>query len=307
MSNFNTTKYNVRPALLVSLWLLSAAGMAATPIDQTRSLDPTGRIDIENLKGRIQVRAWDRAEVKISGTLGEGVERLIVEGDGQKLTVKAQYPKNNGWNGAKTGPTDLLLTVPVRAELEIDSVSANVDVSGVAPAKLSIDSISGDIAVAGAAPREIDVETVSGNVRMTVNSNDVEVQSVSGNLILRGRMGGEIKTETVSGNIDVQVNGERVNEVNASTVSGDADIRTALASGGEIKLESVSGNLLLVMPKDLSAQVNGKSFSCDLKAPGATINRPKHGPGASFSNRYGNGDGQVSIETFSGNAELRLE
>ena len=192
MSNFNTTKYNVRPALLVSLWLLSATGMAATPIDQTRSLDPTGRIDIENLKGRIQVRAWDRAEVKISGTLGEGVERLIVEGDGQKLTVKAQYPKNNGWGGAKTGPTDLLLTVPVRAELEIDSVSANVDVSGVAPAKLSIDSISGDIAVAGAAPREIDVETVSGNVHMTVNSNDVEVQSVSGTLVLRGRMAGEV-------------------------------------------------------------------------------------------------------------------
>ena len=62
MSNFNMTKYNVRPALLVSLWLLSSAGMAATPIDQTRPLDPTGRIDIENLKGRIQVRAWDRAE-----------------------------------------------------------------------------------------------------------------------------------------------------------------------------------------------------------------------------------------------------
>ena len=307
MSNFNTTKYNVRPALLVSLWLLSAAGMAATPIDQTRSLDPTGRIDIENLKGRIQVRAWDRAEVKISGTLGEGVERLIVEGDGQKLTVKAQYPKNNGWNGAKTGPTDLLLTVPVRAELEIDSVSADVDVSGVAPAKLSIDSVSGEIAIVGAAPRQIDVETVSGNVRMTVNSNDVEVQSVSGNLVLRGRMGGEIKTETVSGDIDVRVNGERVHEFAASTVSGDADIRTALARAGEIQLESVSGNLLLVLPADVSAQVNGQSFSGELKAPATTIHRLKHGPGASFSTRLGTGEGKVGIETFSGDAELRLE
>ena len=45
----------------------------------------------------------------------------------------------------------------------------------------------------------------------------------------------------------------------------------------------------------------------DLKAPGANIIRPKHGPGASFSNRYGSGDGQVSIETFSGDAVLRLE
>ena len=80
-----------------------------------------------------------------------------------------------------------------------------------------------------------------------------------------------------------------------------------MASGGEIKLESVSGDLLLVMPKDLSAQVNGKSFSGDLKAPGATINRPKHGPGASFSTRYGSGDGEINIETFSGSAEVRLE
>ena len=306
MSGSNIFKHSACPLLLASL-LLSCAAMAATPIDQTRPLDPTGRIDIENLKGRIQVRAWDRPEVQISGTLGDGVEKLIVEGDRQKLVVKVQYPKNNGWGGAKSGPTDLLLTVPVRAELQIDSVSANVDVAGVAPAKLSIDSVSGDVAVAGAAPREIDVETVSGNVRMTVNSNDVEVQSVSGNLVLRGRMAGELKTETVSGDIDVVVNGESVHELTASTVSGDADIRTALARGGEISLESVSGDLLLVMPKDLSAQVSGKSFSGGLKAPGATINRPRHGPGASFSNRYGRGEGQVSIETFSGNAELRLE
>ena len=307
MFNTNMSRHSVTPFLLAPLLLLSSVAMAATPIDQTRPLAPTGRIDIENLKGRIQVRAWDRAEVKISGSLGDGVEKLIVEGDQQKLVVKVKYPKNSGWGGTKSGPTDLVLTVPLRAELEIDSVSANVDVSGVAPAKLSIDSVSGDVAVAGAAPREIDVETVSGNVRMTVNSNDVEVQSVSGNLVLRGRMAGEIRTETVSGNIDVQVNGERVHELAASTVSGNADIRTALASGGEIKLESVSGNLLLVMPKDLSAQVTGNSFSGDLKAPGANIIRPKHGPGASFSNRYGNGDGQVSIETFSGDAALRLE
>ena len=297
----------VSPVLLASLWLLSSASLAATPIDQARPLDPAGHIDISNLKGRIQVRAWDRAEVKISGSLGEGVEKLVVEGDRQKLLVKVQYPRGTGSGSQKTGPTDLQLMVPVRAVLQIDSVSADVDVSGVAPAKLSIDSVSGEVAIAGAAPRQIDVETVSGNVRMTVNSNDVEVQSVSGNLVLRGRMGGEIKTETVSGDIDVRVNGERVHELAASTVSGDADIRTALARTGEIQLESVSGNLLLVLPADVSAQVNGQSFSGELKAPATTIHRPKHGPGASFSTRLGTGEGKVGIETFSGDAELRLE
>lgn len=302
---------NSRFATLSPLWLsllfaLPGAVLAATPIDETRPLDPTGRVDIENIKGSIQVRAWDRAEVKITGSLGDGVEKLIVEGDRQHLEVRVEYPNGSGWGGNKSGPTDLQLMVPVRAGLDIESVSANVDVSGVAPAKLSIESVSGDVLVA-AAPGEVDVESVSGNLRLTVNSANVHAESVSGGLVLRGRMNGEIKAETVSGRIDIAVNGEHVNELSASTVSGNATIRAALAPKGEMRFESVSGGLVLVLPRDLSAQVRGESFSGRLKAPGAQIEKPEFGPGSSFHARYGSGDGEINIETFSGNAELRLE
>ncbi|MEO8365889.1 MAG: DUF4097 family beta strand repeat-containing protein [Pseudoxanthomonas sp.] len=292
--------------LFLSLIAWSATSHAATPIDQTRPLDPTGRVDISNLKGRIQVRAWDRAEVKISGSLGEGVEKLEVEGDSRHLVVKVKYPKNNGWGGKKSGDTDLQLIVPLRAELDIDSVSADVDVTGVAAAKLAIESISGDVSVA-AAPSEISVESVSGDLRLTVNSREVQAQTVSGNIVLRGRMNGKISTETVSGDINVAVNGESIRDLSANTVSGNADLRTALAPKGEIKLESVSGDLVLVVPRNVSAQARGESFSGDLKATGARIRKPEHGPGSSFDTRYGEGDGEISVETFSGDAELRLE
>ncbi|HEY5971997.1 MAG TPA: DUF4097 family beta strand repeat-containing protein, partial [Pseudoxanthomonas sp.] len=294
------------PLLLSLLVALPGAALAATPINETRPLDPTGRIDIENLKGRIQVRAWDRAEVKITGSLGDGVEKLVVEGDRQHLEVRVEYPNNSGWGGNKSGPTDLQLMVPLRAGLDIESVAADVNVIGVAPAKLSIDSVSGSVVVA-AAPGKVDVESVSGNLHVTVNSANVQAESVSGGLVLRGRMNGEIKAETVSGDIDIRVNGERVNELSANTVSGDATIRAALASKGEIRFESVSGGLTLVLPKDLSAQVRGESFSGNLKAPGARIEKPEFGPGSSFTTRYGGGDGEIGIETFSGNTELRLE
>lgn len=295
------------PSLLfVALLASSASAGAATPINETRTLDARGRIDIENIKGRIQVRGWDRPEVKIAGSLGEGVEKLVVEGDAQHLVVKVQYPKRGGWGGGKTGSSDLQLTVPIRAEVDIESVSADVDVSGIASSKLSVDTVSGDVYVA-AAPSEVDVESVSGDLRLTVNSGEVDAQSVSGNIVLRGRMNGNIQTETVSGNIDVVVNGEQVRELAAHTVSGSADVQTALSPKGEINLESVSGDLRLVLPKNVSAQVRGESFSGDLKAPGARIQKPQHGPGASFTTRYGNGDGEISLETFSGDAELRLE
>ena len=294
------------PLLLSLLLALPGAALAATPINETRPLDPTGRVDIENIKGRIQVRAWDRAEVKITGSLGDGVEKLVVEGDREHLEVKVQYPKSSGWGGNKSGPTDLVLMVPLRAQLEIESVSADVDVSGVAPAKLSIESVSGDVVLA-AAPREVSVESVSGDLQLTVNSAKVHAESVSGRLVLRGRMNGEVSAETVSGRIDVAVNGERVHDLSANTVSGSASVRAALAPKGEMRLETVSGDVSLVLPRDLSAQVHGESFSGTLKAPGAKIEKPEFGPGSSFNARYGSGDGEISIQTFSGSAELRLE
>ena len=55
-----------------------------------------------------------------------------------------------------------------------------------------------------------------------------------------------------------------------------------------------------------SAQVSGESFSGRLKATGVTIEK-RRGPGSSFSTRYGSGSGRVTVETFSGSAEVRVE
>ena len=296
---------------LIALCLLAGvaapAAWAATPINETRPLDARGRLEIENLKGRIQVRVWDKPEVRISGSLGAGVEKLVLEGDRENLLVRVQYPKrSSGWSDSKSEPTDLRLDVPRFADLEIESVSADVDVVGTAADSLAIESVSGDVVVAGA-PRQAEIESVSGDLQVTVNSAEVHVESVSGDIDLRGKLEGEVNAESVSGEIGVNSNGMRLHRLFTATVSGDATARVALAEGGSIKSETVSGEIILVLPKSLSARVAGESFSGDLSAPGAKIERPKYGPGSSFEHRYGSGNGDIRIESFSGNAELRLE
>jgi DUF4097 and DUF4098 domain-containing protein YvlB len=292
-------------SLLLAAALLAPPVLAQTAINETRPLDPRGRVDISNLKGRIEVRAWERNEVQVTGTLGKGVERLEIDGSRDQLNIEVRYPKSGGWGGNKTGPTDLVVMVPVRADLDIESVAADVQVDGVAPGELSISTVSGSV-VAAAAPRKADVETVSGNATLTLNSEDVDVSTVSGAIVLRGRLNGDIDAETVSGRIEVNVNGERVRDLSASTVSGSAAVSTALAPAGEISMESVSGDLLLRLPKDVSAQVSGESFSGGLKATGVEIEK-RRGPGSSFSTRYGSGSARVTVETFSGSAEVRVE
>ncbi len=281
--------------------LAALPAVAGTPIDQTRPLDARGRIEIENLKGRVEVRAWDRQEVTVTGTLGDGVEKFSLEGDRRNLRIEVKYPSRSG----RSEPTVLLVQVPILADLEIETVSADIDVHGVAPRELSLESVSGDI-VANGAPREARVESVSGDVRLTLNSRDVSVDTVSGELSLQGRLDGEVSMESVSGNLRMDSLGERVRSLSAATVSGDMDLKTGLANGGEIRTESVSGDLLLRLPRDVSCEVSGESFSGDLSAPGAKIEREEFGPGSSFQTRYGAGKGDVRIETFSGDATLRL-
>jgi len=292
----------LKSSILALACITALPANAATPIDQSRPLDRRGRVEIDNLKGRVEVRAWDRPEVKITGSLGAGVEKFSVDGDERALRIEVKYPNR----ARNTEPTTLIVQVPLQADLEISTVSADIAVHGVAPRELSLESVSGDIAANGA-PRRASVESVSGDLVLTFNSGDVDASAVSGDLSLSGRLNGEVSVETVSGNMRLDAKGERLRRLSASTVSGDVELKAGLGPDGEISMESVSGDLTLVAPRDLSAQVSGESFSGDLSAPGAKIQREEFGPGSSFQTRYGAGKGEVRIETFSGDATLRLQ
>ncbi|MDE2406577.1 MAG: DUF4097 family beta strand repeat protein [Xanthomonadaceae bacterium] len=274
---------------------------AATPINQTRPLDPRGRVEVDNVKGKVEVVAWNRPEVQLTGSLGDGVEKLSVEGDARVLRIKVQYPAR----GRTAEPSRLLLQVPLLADLEVNTVSADINVSGVASRELELQSVSGDITANGA-PARGKIGSISGDVRLAINSPRLRVETVSGDLITQGRLNGEIALETVSGDIRLNTLGSAVRKLSANSVSGDMALELALAEDGEVRMESVSGDLSLKLPANLSAQVAGESFSGTLSAPGAKVRKEEFGPGSSYRVRYGAGKGDIRIQTFSGDARLSL-
>lgn len=290
--------------ILASLLLagFTLPALAASPIDETRPLDARGEVEVSNVKGSIEVRTWDRDEVRITGSLGDGVERLEIQGEGRKLSVRVRYPRNS----SNAEATSLVLEIPRQASLDVGSVAASVDVQGVAGDELEIDSVSGRVTAVGA-PRKASIESVSGDQRLNLNARDIDAESVSGRITLRGRIAGSIDIESVSGDIDVDTRGERLARLDVSTVSGDASVRTGIADGGRFDFESVSGDVRLVLPRDASAQVEAATFSGDIEAPGANVVHKRYGPGASMEHRYGAGNASIDIETFSGDVELALD
>jgi DUF4097 and DUF4098 domain-containing protein YvlB len=297
-----------RLAAALALGLALPAAQAATPFDETRPLQADARVALDNLKGRIEVTTWERAEIRIAGERGDGTEGVTIEGDASDLKVKIEYPETGGWFGGwgSQGDDSLLkVTLPVGVRLDIETVAAAVDVRGVSGAALTIESVSGELKVdTGAA--EVDIDTVSGDLDVTARSGEVALESVSGDVTLAGELVGRVKLEAVSGRLRLQ-SSKPARQIEAGVVSGDIELHTGLQAGGRIEAESLSGDLLVVLPRDASARLRASSFTGKIRSPQGKVETEEHGPGSSLDATLGGGDGRIDLETFSGDLEVRQE
>ncbi len=301
---------SVRHFALAGLVAFAAPAFAATPINETRALAADGSVHIENLKGRVVVRTWAQPQVKISGSLGKGVEKLEIQGDAGSLDISVKYPDSGGWKlwGRSSGdsePTVLEVTIPARASLDLETVSADIDVQQMAGRKLKASSVSGGIVITASSPGQASVENVSGDTTLRITTPKLNASSVSGDLRASGGITGEVEMESVSG--DLELGALALDQLQVSTVSGDASLRAALRPNGHIKAETLSGKLQLNLPANTSARVHAESFSGDIRAPGGQVQREEHGPGKSLDARFGAGQGDIHLESFSGDVDLRLD
>ncbi len=290
--------------------LSSGAALAATPINQTRALNADGEVHVENISGLIKVRVWNESKVQISGSLGEGVEKLVIEGDARRLHIKVKYPDRKGWFNWGGGTnvkeaTQLEVMVPIKATLDLDAVSANIDVQGSAAPQMTISSVSGDSSVLASSPGKLSVESVSGNVTLKLTSPQVSVNTVSGDIKMLGHLNGRLDVETVSG--DVELDTPVLNQLNFNSVSGDGRFQTSLSNNGRIKMESVSGDLRLSLPKTISGEFKVESFSGDISSAFGKVVKEEYGPGQSLNARIGEGKSVVNLNTMSGDVTIELK
>lgn len=287
--------------------LPAIAFAATTPISAVRPLNQEGQVSIDNTKGAVVVRVADQSEVRINGTLGEGVERLAIEGDRNHLSIRVVNPQSRGWfgnwGGAKSGDSRLEITVPAHASVAVEGVSAATDIKGVAGRRLAVSTVSGKVQVE-ASPAEARMESVSGDLHLRLDTSKINAKSVSGDLDLQGRINGEVNVETVSGHIVLRA--EKPSDVDISAVSGDAEVRTGLAPGGQLKAESTSGDLKLMLPASSSARLDLSSFSGSIHSDSGNVETREHGPGSSLKARIGRGDASVTMQSFSGDVTVKL-
>jgi len=281
----------------MAILLLVAPAWAQRTVDEVRPLDPGGSVSISNLAGSVKVIGWSSAEVQITGVLGKNVEDLAIEGDSSELTIEVDVPRH-----ADDLETDLVVKVPAAADIEIETVSATVEVEGVT-GSVDLETVSGWVRTSGRM-REMSVETVSGDIAIAEASPRTELSAVSGTVELQLATG-RLDAETVSGAIRV-LNGS-LQSASFETVSGNISSAGDIVGTGEFDFESMSGTISLELPSSVSADFDVTTFSGSIDSDIGP--RPKrtsqYTPEQELSFSAGSGGSEVSISSFSGSVKIK--
>jgi DUF4097 and DUF4098 domain-containing protein YvlB len=284
---------------LTLLGIFTATTVVATEINESMDAAADGTISISNVAGSVDVQGWSRNQVEVTGELGDDVEELIFERDGDEVVIKVKSKRRNSHDI----DSDLAVKVPQGSSLEVHTVSADIDIAEV-NGEQSIESVSGDIATEAHAS-DIDINSVSGDLEIEGDNQSMRsrISSVSGDIDTEN-LSGEIGAESVSGDVLV-VNGV-FDRASLGTVNGDIVFHARLLDDGRLDIESVNGEVNVEFAGDVSARFDIETFNGDIRncfGPEA-VRVSEYAPGYELKFTEGDGSGRVTIETLNG--DLRV-
>ena len=182
-------------ALIFAALLVAAARLdAQTTVDQKLSAAPDVAVSIENMSGSVKVTGWDRGEVQVKGTVGDGGE-LSFLGGGKRIHVEIESDRNP--MGVKS---DLEVFVPSGSSVAVEGFHATISVTGVTGA-VNAETVNGSITQSGAA-KQVELQSVNGDIQVAKASGRIQAEAVNGSVVLKD-VSGDLEASTVNGRLHV--------------------------------------------------------------------------------------------------------
>ena len=221
-------------------------------------------VEVEWLSGNVDFAYGNEAEVSFSETSeGKLNERntLYYWLEGTTLHIKFAQSRL-GWFGGSYPSKDLTVTLPqglILNKLEIDSVSADVDINEVSAREIEVESVSGEVTgTLAEGVRELGIETVSGDVNVVAGAVETfDIETTSGEISLQVTNPNSGSIDSTSGNVVLTMSPSIEGFLlEMETTSGDfsSDFETSKEGNkyrygtgrSKIELETVSGNISLM-------------------------------------------------------------
>jgi len=269
---------------------------AAALIPQTDTIVEAGgasRLSLENFRGEVVVRTWDRDAVQIRADHSSS-RHIDIDRRGSAIDVEVAADRGMGIAGS----VDFQLTVPRGMDLSIDGMALEVDIQGT-EGEVDVNTIHGNITLVGGRG-SISLESVNGEVLVEGAEGDMDITGVSGNVTVRNSSG-DIYVDGVGGSVTLQ--GVTSRDVEAGTVGGSLRFEGAIMDGGAYTFGTHGGQIWLYLPERMNARLEAVTLAGDIEVdyPGAP-SEPTRTEGVP-----GLREKEVRFETGSGSARIEVE
>jgi DUF4097 and DUF4098 domain-containing protein YvlB len=238
---------------------------ASTASGDIRADGVSGKAMVSTSSGNIQIQHAGSVEAKVSSG-----DVTILDVDGA-ATVKSNSGK--------------ITTRNISGDLWAKTTSGGVmaeNIKGLVNASSSSEGIT--VRNAGGDVKAI---AISGDLRVECTKGRVESNTVSGSILLTG-IGGDVE---------------------ATTTSGDVQFAGAVRPSGRYRLKSFSGKVRMGLAEPVPGfTVNLSTYSGEIETDFAlTVESPEHQGAVNrrLMGRYGDGQTQISMESFSGGIQLK--
>jgi hypothetical protein len=112
---------------------------------------------------------------------------------------------------------------------------------------------------------------------------------------------GPADASTVNGSVNLEA--RDVHSVN--TVNGSVSVRVLDRSRGALSAHTVNGSIDVALPEGTGVELDARTLTGDINAVGATVDRPRYGPGARTKATLGDGARKLSLHTVNGTITLK--
>ncbi len=260
--------------------------MSDETIEKTFQVTAPARLIISNVRGSIAIQPGEANVIEVKavkhGKFDNDRNRLEMTQDADS-TVRVETKSNDAMFGFLSHPpkVDYFVRVPQGVHLEASCISSTLnvrDLEGVYKLK-----------------------TISGAVELAKLSGPFRLSAVSGD-ISGSQLAGVLDLNTVSGR--VRMTESSFPSADASTVSGDLFLQTAIAEG-PYHFSSVSGSVRMFVPADTRCNIELNSVSGSIRSslPATATN---FGHGLKVTQVQGGGT-VVRLKSVSGGVSIETE
>jgi DUF4097 and DUF4098 domain-containing protein YvlB len=259
--------------------------------DTTLAVRSGGRLEVSNFSGAVSVNSWSRDAVRVRVRC-EGNTEIEVTPESGGLQI------NSTERRGPPGRVEYDITAPTWMPIEVSGPMNDVEIDG-SKSNVKVETVNGDVTLRGG-NGDVELTSVSGEVQVTGASGHLKLSAINQG-VTASHVSGQAEIETVNG--DILLDDVQLDEVDASSVSGNLWFRGVMKDQGRYQLQSHAGDIQVVLPDPPNARITVSTYSGELSSDYEIgLHRLNTKENVAFT--LGNGGARVDLESFSGRIQL---